>query len=118
MRSLLNLAVRNALRNRRRTALTAATVTAGVAFCVILLSFLGGMFDGMITEWTHAFGPVRVVHADYAAQEQLRPLPQARSRHQCRSAQYLVKVASVHCPAPVEFVTGSIRLYSPVHLIS
>lgn len=74
MISLLRLAFRNALRNGRRTLLTVGTVAIGTAFTVLSLSFIGGMFDGMISEWTNANGPVRVVTAAFAEEEQLAPL--------------------------------------------
>ena len=48
MMSLLKLAARNALRNGRRTLLTAATVTIGTAFSVVTLSFISGLFNSMI----------------------------------------------------------------------
>ncbi len=74
MSTILRLAVRNAIRNRRRTALTAATVTIGVAFTVVTLSFLGGIFDAMAGDWARHFGPVRVVTAEFAEREALQPL--------------------------------------------
>lgn len=71
---MLKLAFRNALRNARRTLLTAATVAIGTAFVVVTLSFLGGLFDGMLVSWTEINGPVRIVTKAYADREQLRPL--------------------------------------------
>ncbi|MEL6347394.1 MAG: ABC transporter permease [Myxococcota bacterium] len=74
MMSLLTLAFRNALRNGRRTLLTAATVTIGTAFTVVTLSFLSGIMDTMARDWTDAFGPIRVITDAYAEQERLQPL--------------------------------------------
>ncbi|MFT5458076.1 MAG: putative ABC transport system permease protein [Myxococcota bacterium] len=74
MISLFRLAYRNALRNGRRTLLTAATVTIGTAFVVVTLSFMAGIFDGMTEGWVEVNGPVRVVTTAYAEREQLRPL--------------------------------------------
>lgn len=74
MTALLRLAYRNARRNGRRTLLTAATVTIGTAFVVLALSFLAGIFDGMVRGWVEVNGPVRVVTTAYAEREQLRPL--------------------------------------------
>jgi putative ABC transport system permease protein len=74
MTSLIRLAIRNALRNGRRTMLTAGTVAIGTAFTVLSLSFIGGMFNGMISEWTNANGAVRVVTAAFAEEEQLAPI--------------------------------------------
>ncbi len=74
MMSLLKLAARNALRNGRRTLLTAATVTIGTAFSVVTLSFISGLFNGMIEDWTDAFGPIRVVTTAFAEEELLQPI--------------------------------------------
>ena len=74
MSSLIRLAFRNALRNKKRTGLTAATVLIGTAFTVVLLSFLNGMMGGMTRDWVDAFGPVRIVTTEYAEREILAPL--------------------------------------------
>jgi len=74
MTAIVRLAFRNALRNRRRTALTVATVTIGVAFTVVTLSFLSGLMDMMADAWSEAFGPIRVVTAEYAEREAMQPL--------------------------------------------
>ncbi len=74
MIALVRLAIRNAFRNGRRTALTASTVMIGTAFCLITLSFLGGIFGSMLDSWAEIFGPVRVVTAEYAEKEALQPL--------------------------------------------
>ncbi len=74
MIALFRLSFRNALRNGRRTLLTAATVMIGTAFVVITLSFMQGIFEGMITSWLEVNGPVRIVTTEYAEREQLRPL--------------------------------------------
>jgi putative ABC transport system permease protein len=74
MISLMKLAFRNTMRNGRRTLLTAATVTIGTAFVVITLSFLNGLFGGMINNYTALNGSIRVVTAEYAEREQLAPL--------------------------------------------
>jgi len=74
MIALFRLAFRNAFRNGRRSALTAATVMIGTAFCVVTLSFMGGLFDTMIGAWVDSNGPVRVVTAEYAEREALQPL--------------------------------------------
>lgn len=71
---MLRLAFRNALRNGRRSGLTAATVAIGTAFVVVTLSFMNGMFSGMTDSWVEINGPVRVVTTNYAEREALRPL--------------------------------------------
>ena len=74
MINLFRLAYRNALRNGRRTALTAGTVVIGTAFTVVTLSLLGGIFDSMFGDWADAFGPVRVVTTEFAEKESIQPL--------------------------------------------
>lgn len=74
MNNLLRLAVRNALRNGRRTALTAGTVVIGTAFTVVTLSLLGGIMNSMFDDWADAFGAIRVVTTDYAERESIQPL--------------------------------------------
>ena len=66
--------LRLSFRNRRRSGLTAATVAIGTAFVVVTLSFMNGMFTGMIDSWVEINGPVRVVTTNYAEREALRPL--------------------------------------------
>ena len=74
MMSLVLLAFRNALRNKKRTGLTAATVLIGTALTVVILSFLNGVMGGMTRDWVDAFGPVRIVTTEYAEREVLAPL--------------------------------------------
>lgn len=74
MSSVIRLAFRNALRNKKRTGLTAATVLIGTAFTVVILSFLNGVMGGMTRDWVDAFGPVRIVTTEYAEREILAPL--------------------------------------------
>ena len=74
MKSLILLAFRNALRNKKRTGLTAATVLIGTALTVVILSFLNGVMGGMTRDWVDAFGPVRIVTTEYAEREILAPL--------------------------------------------
>lgn len=74
MIAIFRLAFRNALRNKRRSLLTALTVTIGTAFLVVSLSFFVGMFDGMTEDWTRINGPVRVTTTAFAEREALNPL--------------------------------------------
>lgn len=71
---LLSLAFRNALRNRRRSALTAITVTFGVALLTMAMAWVNGVMGGMLDMAAGYGGTVRVVDADYAKKEQLFPL--------------------------------------------
>lgn len=74
MSLLLSLAIRNLGRNRRRTALTALTVTLGTALLTLALSMLNGMLGSTLEKAAGMAGHVRVVDVDYARREQLMPL--------------------------------------------
>lgn len=71
---LIRLALRNALRNLRRTLLTAGTVLAGVALMVVSLTWLIGVTDTMTRDYANVAGHVRVVDPDFAEREELQPL--------------------------------------------
>lgn len=70
----LKLAVRNALRNIRRSGLTALTVVVGTSLFTISVAWINGMFGGIINQYTAASGHIRLVDADFAAKEELHPL--------------------------------------------
>jgi len=74
MQLLLSLAWRNLGRNRRRTALTVLTVTAGTALLTLALSMVNGLIFQALARAASAAGHVRVVHPEYARREQLFPL--------------------------------------------
>ena len=74
MQLLLSLAWRNLGRNRRRTALTVLTVTAGTALLTLALSMVNGLIFQALARAASAAGHVRVVDPDYARREQLFPL--------------------------------------------
>ena len=71
---LFSLALRNALRNRRRSLLTATMVMLGVACLTVAMSWLEGFFGTTLDMAANIAGHVRVVEADYARREQLNPL--------------------------------------------
>lgn len=71
---ILQLAARNALRNKRRSALTAATVLLGTALLTVALSWINGVFGSFIASAVQAVGEVRVVNTAYLKREQLAPL--------------------------------------------
>jgi putative ABC transport system permease protein len=71
---LLSLAFRNALRNRRRSALTVITVTLGVALLTVAMAWIQGILGSLLDDSADLAGHVRVVDPDYARREQLNPL--------------------------------------------
>lgn len=74
MRLIFALAIRNALRNQRRSLLTAMTVLLGTALLTIGLSWISGVFSSMISAGTASIGMVRVASKQYIDKEQLQPL--------------------------------------------
>lgn len=71
---IFSLAIRNALRNRRRSLLTAATVTLGTALLTVAMSWVQGVMGGALDMAANQIGFVRVVDPDYAQREQILPL--------------------------------------------
>lgn len=71
---ILSLALRNALRNRLLSALTAGAVVAGTALLTLGLSWMNGVFTSAITAGTQSLGHVRVVNAEYPQREMLQAL--------------------------------------------
>lgn len=74
MTLILRLAARNATRNLRRTALTAATVVIGTMMLTITLTWLDGVFGSLEINVARAAGHVRVVQPEYRDREDLMPL--------------------------------------------
>ena len=71
---LINLALRNTSRNRRRTLLTALTVLLGTALLTLALSFLDGVVHTFTVDGSKNTGHVRVVTKAYADKDALNPL--------------------------------------------
>jgi len=71
---ILRLAFRNALRNVRRSLLTAATVIIGVALFVIFLTYLEGASKMMFEETTKYIGHAPIADTDFIERENLRPM--------------------------------------------
>lgn len=74
MSLILSLALRNALRNRVLSALTAGAVLAGTALLTIALSWINGVYADFVTAGSRALGHVRVVNAEFPKRESLAPL--------------------------------------------
>jgi len=68
------LALRNTLRRPTRTVLTAGMVVCSVALLLVALSWLRGMFGGLLTTAAALDGHVRIVTRPFAAREELVPL--------------------------------------------
>lgn len=74
MSLLFAMAIRNLGRNWFRTLLTSLTVTLGVALLITALSFVGGVFWGILEKVSQQAGQVRVTTLAYAQRDQLMPL--------------------------------------------
>jgi len=74
MKTVFLLAVRNTLRNSRRSALTAATVFFGCALLTIGLSWVVGIQGNFIAASVRANGHVRLVTQAHADREALQPI--------------------------------------------
>ncbi|MCK6522238.1 ABC transporter permease [Myxococcota bacterium] len=74
MGDLLRMALRNAARNTRRSALTALTILLGTTLLIIGLSWLDGLLGGLIDNIAATAGEVRVIKPEYEAREELFPL--------------------------------------------
>ena len=74
MITLVHLALRNVLRNGRRSILTAATVLLGCALLTIGLSWVQGIHGNFIDASVQANGHVRLVSQGFAERERLMPL--------------------------------------------
>jgi len=70
----LKLAVRNALRNKRRTALTVGTVLFGTLLLTVALSWVGGVVGSMMDQIVGMVGEVRISHVDYPDRENRFPI--------------------------------------------
>lgn len=71
---VIRLALRNATRNVRRTALTALTVLLGTMLLTLGMSWVQGIFGQFQVEASRSTGHVRVVTTAWAEREQLQPL--------------------------------------------
>jgi putative ABC transport system permease protein len=71
---IFRLAVRNTLRNRRRTLLTIFTVVLGTMMLTVGLAWVNGIRGNIIRQAAQASGHVRIVTDDFARFESMRPL--------------------------------------------
>lgn len=74
METLIRLALRNTLRNTRRSALTALTVLLGCALLTIGLAWVLGIQGNFIDASVRASGHVRLVSEAYDQRERIQPI--------------------------------------------
>jgi len=70
----IRLAIRNALRNLRRTLLTAGTVVIATALMTVIMAYMAGVFGTVIKDYTAASGHIRIVTTAFAEREALHPI--------------------------------------------
>jgi putative ABC transport system permease protein len=70
----LRLAVRNATRRKRRTALTVGMVVVGVALLLLMLTWIQGAHATLLGSATASGGHLRIAQPAYIEREQLLPL--------------------------------------------
>lgn len=71
---MFSLAIRNMLRQRRRSMLTALAITFGTGLLTIGIAWQNGVLQGMLEKAAAMAGHVRIVTEDYARKEQLFPI--------------------------------------------
>ncbi len=72
---MLKLALRNTMRNKRRTILTAFAVFIAIFVVLIVLAWLLPLMDDMLTNnIRHMYGNIRIRKADYTKYEDVMPL--------------------------------------------
>jgi len=72
---MFKIALRNILRNKRRTALTGLSIAAAVMIAVYIWSFISGVMDNMFDNSIRlTSGHVRILNSDYVKREKMLPL--------------------------------------------
>ncbi len=72
---MFKLALRNILRNKRRSFLTGLSIAFAVMVVIFLWTFVSGIISGMFNNYvTASVGHIRVLNADYLKRETMLPL--------------------------------------------
>ena len=72
---MFKIALRNILRNKRRTALTGLSIAAAVMIAIYIWSFVSGIMDTMFDNTIRLTnGHVRILNSDYVKREKMLPL--------------------------------------------
>lgn len=72
---MFKIALRNILRNKRRTALTGLSIAAAVMIAIYIWSFVSGILDNMFDNTIRLTnGHVRILNSDYVRREKMLPL--------------------------------------------
>ncbi len=71
---MFSIAIRNMLRQRRRSLLTATAIMFGTGLLTIGIAWQQGVLQGMLGKAAAMAGHVRIVTADFAKKEQLFPI--------------------------------------------
>lgn len=107
---LFQLALRNALRNRRRSLLTALMVTAGIGLLMLGMAWIHGVLGGALHAAANIAGHARIVTPGYVQKEQLFPLadnlPQTRALVEAAGKVPGVEGVYERISMPVTFTVG------------
>jgi putative ABC transport system permease protein len=72
---MFKIALRNILRNKRRTVLTGLSISVAVMIVIYLWSFITGIVDGLIENTVRLnSGHIRILNTDYVRREKMLPL--------------------------------------------
>jgi len=72
---MFKLALRNVLRNKRRSFLTGLSIAFAVMIVIFLWTFVSGILVGMFNNYvTNSVGHIRVLNTDYLKREMMLPL--------------------------------------------
>lgn len=107
---LFQLALRNALRNRRRSLLTALMVTAGIGLLMLGMAWIHGVLGGALHAAANIAGHARIVTPGYVQKEQLFPLadnlPQTKALVEAAGKVPGVEGVYERISMPVTFTVG------------
>ena len=100
---MFKLALRNVLRNKRRSFLTGLSIAFAVMIVIFLWTFVSGMVVGMFNNYvTNSVGHIRVLNTDYLKRETMLPLSRT-------IPDYQRLIATVERDPAVKLATGRIK---------
>ncbi len=75
MNYLIRMAMRNLLRNKRRSALAFLSVALAVLLCVVMEGLMGGYLSSLVKNYTkNDTGHIRITTAEFASRAEFRPV--------------------------------------------
>jgi putative ABC transport system permease protein len=100
---MFRLALRNVLRNKRRSFLTGLSIAFAVMVVIFLWTFVSGIITGIFNNYvTASVGHIRILNADYLKRETMLPLSRT-------VPDYQQIIASLEQDKDVKLATGRIK---------